>query len=126
MTEPSSLDARALVSEIRQRVDSIERALVYAYKGSAEHGSFLRHGSGEYVPSVFMTLNQLRDSVTAALGLIEQQQAALSKVQTVAEEMSESLNPEEWLSSTQWHAAMDAVDEALAGARPVATEGDKG
>lgn len=44
----------------------LERAIHAAFTGSAEHGSFFRQGlHGEYVPSVFMTLNELRRTLAA-------------------------------------------------------------
>lgn len=45
-------------------IKGLEMALAAAFAGSAENGSFFRQGvSGEWTPSVFMTLNQLRDAL---------------------------------------------------------------
>jgi len=59
-------DQTARISEL---LTLLEKALNYAYSGSAEYGSFLRpHRAefrGEFVPSVFMTFDELRDLLQA-------------------------------------------------------------
>ena len=57
-----------LADQIRQKVESLRKAITYAYTGSAEHGSFLRNGGSEYVPSVFMTLDELDDLLAISNG----------------------------------------------------------
>lgn len=61
MAEPETLPEG--IERLRLIAKSIEGALRYAYTGSAEHGSFLRDGSAEYVPSVFMLLDSLYDGL---------------------------------------------------------------
>jgi len=65
---------------------------------------------------------ELRDQIDEAntenlAEAAESQLAALrvaaTMVQTVAESMGESLDPSTWLSSTEWHTALDAIDSAL-------------
>jgi hypothetical protein len=47
-------------------VDVLDRALRFAYAGSAEHGATIRpDASGEFVPSPFMVLDELRDALRA-------------------------------------------------------------
>jgi hypothetical protein len=50
--------------EIAKLVNSLEMAIQNAYSGSAEHGSFLRRGGGEWTPSVFMTLDRLKQALS--------------------------------------------------------------
>jgi hypothetical protein len=42
---------------------SVRKALEAAYRGSAENGSFFRGARGEYVPSAFMSMNELEDAI---------------------------------------------------------------
>lgn len=49
---------------IEDKLNSLRRALEAAYTGDSEYGSFFRRGQhGEYVPSVFLTFNELRAAV---------------------------------------------------------------
>jgi hypothetical protein len=72
-------DPRPSLEEIRQRVDAdvylLERALQHAYTGSAEDGSFLRRGGGEYVPSVFLVVDRLRAALRDLLAVLPQEPA---------------------------------------------------
>lgn len=44
---------------------SIENAINVAYSGSAQHGSFLRNGGGEYTPCAFMLMNELDEAIAS-------------------------------------------------------------
>lgn len=84
MTKPSG-DLQRRVQDLREKLKSLEKAIHAAYSGSAEHGSFLRRGGGEYVPSVFMTLNhayELLADLDAVLGVPSEQALADMLVQT--------------------------------------------
>ena len=66
MAEPGG----SVKEELAQTVASLEaaaqrvsNALEYAYTGSAEDGSFLRGTRNEYVPSAFVSMNQLNESI---------------------------------------------------------------
>lgn len=46
-------------AEIRRLVTSLEKAIRFAYQGSAEHGAFVP-GHGEFTPNPFLTLQALK------------------------------------------------------------------
>lgn len=56
-----------MATELTKLLSSLHRALDFAYSGSAENGSFLRNGGGEYVPSVFMTFDNLKRELLVQL-----------------------------------------------------------
>lgn len=53
------------VDRLEVAAQRIKRALHAAYSGSAEHGSFFRNATGEYVPSVFVIMNELEDAIAS-------------------------------------------------------------
>lgn len=61
-----------------QLAEQIHKALRFAYSGSAEDGSFIQGPPGaEYVPSVFMLIDQLKAATEAQRDQLEQAQAEL-------------------------------------------------
>lgn len=52
-------------AQIHARLATLRRAIDMAYNGSAEHGSFLRKGGGEFTPSVFTVLEELEAQLAA-------------------------------------------------------------
>lgn len=81
MADPPTPNADARDRErIAALVTLLEKALRYAFAGSAEHGSFLRlDRAGEWVPSVFMTLEELRTLLSSQAARLEAQQGQLAK-----------------------------------------------
>jgi hypothetical protein len=55
------------ITTAKEKIQLLRRAIQYAYTGSAEHGSFLRGGGGEWTPSVFMTLDELESLLAAVV-----------------------------------------------------------
>lgn len=51
------------LEEVERHIEGLKRAVRYAYSGSAENGSFIRRGGGEYAPSVFMTMERLDEAL---------------------------------------------------------------
>jgi hypothetical protein len=86
LSSPSRVRAEGLLA-------SLETALKYAYKGDAEHGAFSRLGMGEYVPSPFLTLNQLRQQVA----LLDAAAQERERLEAWSQRFEQLLNlPKDW------------------------------
>jgi len=97
--------------QIAEKVNALGAALANAYRGSAETGSFLRGRSTEWVPSVFLTLRQLRD-------LLASQARALGEAQRERDELQTARN-DLW---THWNTRDLACREAEARAEQAEAE----
>src|SRR6185436_3825894 len=107
---PSAVPIAPQEAELRvdELLDAVHRALSFAFVGSAKDGSYLRGTGGqEYVPSVFMLMDRLRDAVAAA--------------RLPSEARPSPTEPKE--VARKWHMAFNAAKRSLTGFHQEACSG---
>lgn len=90
-TPDPSFSSSVGIDTITALIEKLEHAINYAYAGSAERGSFVKGGGGEWVPCVFLTLNQLKAAVAVLSAPLPAPQLTIPEL--TAEQFADILRP---------------------------------